>query len=430
MSLHRNTFAVDENTRPSHGGKGGEVRSNVARKTLGDIGNVVGGLSARDSSGLEKPTADGPQKDTAIGQRQEVAALLNNLREKAKRSNVAEDTATWGATRSRTTTFKPRDYSSTLPSGANLTLDGSNHKSITSLLLSRSESATSTRKSKEQVPDIDAADREDPLACTEYVNDIYSYWRRIEPDTRVPMDYMRDQTDINDKMRAILIDWLVEVHLKFKLMSETLFLTTNLIDRFLTKDSVSRKNLQLVGVTAMLLAAKYEEIWAPEVRDFVYISDKAYNRQQILDMEKKILNRLGFNLTVPTPFHFLARYLKAAGADKQCELLATFLTELALPEYGMLKYTASLLSAGAVYAALKTLNRNPFPPALAHYSEYTEAQIRPCAQQLVMLHKRAPDASLQAVHKKYSIAKFLEVAKLPPATSLLEGPATSVGSTK
>jgi cyclin B len=67
-------------------------------------------------------------------------------------------------------------------------------------------------------------------------------------------------------------------------MSETLFLTTNLIDRFLTKDSVSRKNLQLVGVTAMLLAAKYEEIWAPEVRDFVYISDKAYNRQQILDM--------------------------------------------------------------------------------------------------------------------------------------------------
>ena len=84
------------------------------------------------------------------------------------------------------------------------------------------------------------------------------------------------QTDINDKMRAILIDWLVEVHLKFKLMPETLFLTHNLIDRFLAKKVVTRKNLQLVGVTAMLLASKYEEIWAPEVRDFVYISDKAY----------------------------------------------------------------------------------------------------------------------------------------------------------
>lgn len=76
----------------------------------------------------------------------------------------------------------------------------------------------------------------------------------------------------------------VQVHLKFKLMPETLFLTTNLIDRFLSKEPVSRKNLQLVGVTAMLLAAKYEEIWAPEVRDFVYISDKAYNRSQILEM--------------------------------------------------------------------------------------------------------------------------------------------------
>ena len=53
------------------------------------------------------------------------------------------------------------------------------------------------------------------------------------------------QTDINDKMRAILIDWLVEVHLKFKLMPETLFLTHNLIDRFLSKKVVTRKNLQV-----------------------------------------------------------------------------------------------------------------------------------------------------------------------------------------
>ena len=91
---------------------------------------------------------------------------------------------------------------------------------------------------------------------------------------------MSTQTDINDKMRAILIDWLVEVHLKFKLMPETLYLTVNLIDRFLSKKPVTRKNLQLVGVTAMLVASKYEEIWAPEVRDFVYISDKAYTRDQ------------------------------------------------------------------------------------------------------------------------------------------------------
>src|SRR6056300_1755735 len=104
------------------------------------------------------------------------------------------------------------------------------------------------------------------------------------------------QSDINCKMRAILIDWLVEVHLKFKLMPETLFLTTNLIDRYLELKAVTRKNLQLVGVTAMLIASKYEEIWAPEVRDFVYISDRAYTREQILACEKGLLNELAFEL--------------------------------------------------------------------------------------------------------------------------------------
>ena len=90
--------------------------------------------------------------------------------------------------------------------------------------------------------------------------------------------YMSKQTDINAKMRAILIDWLVEVHLKFKLMPETLYLTVNLIDRFLEREADARNKLQLVGVTAMFIASKYEEIYAPECRDFVYISDKAYTR--------------------------------------------------------------------------------------------------------------------------------------------------------
>ena len=122
-----------------------------------------------------------------------------------------------------------------------------------------------------------------------------------QPDLQAPHAYMSSQTDINDKMRAILIDWLVEVHLKFKLMPETLYLTVNLIDRFLAIKPVTRKNLQLVGVTAMLIASKYEEIWAPEVRDFVYISDKAYTREQILGMEKLMLNTLGFKVREDTP---------------------------------------------------------------------------------------------------------------------------------
>lgn len=83
-------------------------------------------------------------------------------------------------------------------------------------------------------------------------------------------------------MRAILVDWLIEVHLKFKLAPETLFLGINLIDRYLEVAPVTKDRLQLVGVSAMLIACKYEEIYPPEVKDFVYITDSAYTREEVL----------------------------------------------------------------------------------------------------------------------------------------------------
>jgi cyclin B len=100
---------------------------------------------------------------------------------------------------------------------------------------------------------------------------------------------MSSQKEITASMRSILIDWLVDVHHKFKLLQETLFLTVNLIDRYLTSHQVLRSKLQLVGVAAMFIASKYEEIYAPELKDFVYVCDKAYAKEEILDMESKIL---------------------------------------------------------------------------------------------------------------------------------------------
>nr|GFB39174.1 G2/mitotic-specific cyclin-2-like [Tanacetum cinerariifolium] len=104
------------------------------------------------------------------------------------------------------------------------------------------------------------ADRDDPLSVVEYVDEIYAHYRKQEISSCVSPGYMSIQTDITERMRGILIDWLVEVHYKFELMEETLYLTVNLIDRFLERQPIARKKLQLVGVTAMLLACKYEEI--------------------------------------------------------------------------------------------------------------------------------------------------------------------------
>jgi len=129
--------------------------------------------------------------------------------------------------------------------------------------------------------DIDERDSDDPLCATSYVQEMYEHFRIKEVSTSVRPVYMEDQSFINERMRSILVDWLVEVHLKFKLVPETLYLTINIIDRYLSKTEVSRPKLQLVGVTALLIASKYEEIYPPELRDLVYICDRAYSKMEV-----------------------------------------------------------------------------------------------------------------------------------------------------
>lgn len=374
------------------------------RAPLGDMSNLGGALNNRSQLGKEngKPVEAAKAKGAAV-------------RTKATETAAAPADAVSAG-------LVPRTRSQTLAarqSGGGM--------SMTSLLETRSAMASAKRNSSappaSPVPDIDAQDRTNPLAATEYVNDIYAYFKRVEPKFRVQPDYMTKQNDINEKMRAILVDWLVEVHLKFKLMPETLFLTVNLIDRFLAEKQVTRRNLQLVGVTAMLIASKYEEIWAPEVRDFVYISDKAYTREQILAMEKLMLNTLRFNLTLPTSYNFQARFLKAANmhTDKQVSALSTYLLELSVVDAGMLKYAYSTISAASIYVAMVAFGKSDtFPKALAHHSGFTKEQILPCAAALVNLMQKAPTATLTAVHKKHSNAKFLEIAKTEVPVEILD----------
>eukprot|EP00742_Colponemidia_sp_Colp-10_P002502 GILJ01002666.1.p1 GENE.GILJ01002666.1~~GILJ01002666.1.p1 ORF type:complete len:408 (-),score=84.02 GILJ01002666.1:227-1450(-) len=264
-----------------------------------------------------------------------------------------------------------------------------------------------------QLDDVDSEDTRDAQYMTVYILDICNYLRKSEMTYQPNITYMKIQTDINEKMRAILVDWLVEVHLKFKLLPETLFLTINLIDRFLEKRVVARQKLQLVGVTCMLIASKYEEIYAPEVRDFVYITDTAYKKDDILGMESAILNTLEFNLTVPSAFRFLERYAKVMRADERTMMLARYLLELPMTEYKMLKYPPSTMAAAALYLALKVLKKVAWTRGFEKHSQYTESAIRPCAKDLCFLLQNAEKSSLQAVRKKYSLAKHLEVAKIP-----------------
>lgn len=274
---------------------------------------------------------------------------------------------------------------------------------------------------EEPVLDIDACDREDPLAVVEYIDDIYCFYKGIEKACLVSPNYMTSQFDINERMRAILIDWLIEVHYKFELLEETLFLTVNLIDRFLELQTVIRKKLQLVGVTAMLIACKYEEVSVPTVEDFILITDKAYTRNEVLDMEKLMMNILQFNLSVPTPYMFMRRYLKAAHSDKKLELLSFYLVELCLVECRMLKYSPSLLAAAAIYTAQCSLYQfKQWTKTSEWYTSYSEEQLLECSRLMVTFHRKAGSGKLTGVYRKYSTWKYGCAAKLEPALFLLD----------
>ncbi|KAL5557411.1 hypothetical protein UlMin_039647 [Ulmus minor] len=273
----------------------------------------------------------------------------------------------------------------------------------------------------EPIVDIDGCDKKNPLAVVDYIEDIYAFYRRMEGVGCVSPNYMVQQFDINEKMRAILIDWLIEVHDKFELMKETLFLTVNLIDRFLSQQSVVRKKLQLVGLVAMLLACKYEEVSVPVVGDLILISDKAYSREEVLEMEKLMLNTLQFNMSVPTPFVFMKRFLKAAQSDKKLELLSFFLMELSLVEYEMLKFPPSLLSASAVYTAQCTLHGfKQWDRTCEWHTNYSEEQLLECSRLMAGFHQKAATGRLTGVHRKYCTSKYGYTSKSEVAQFLLE----------
>ncbi|KAG2298275.1 hypothetical protein Bca4012_009479 [Brassica carinata] len=273
---------------------------------------------------------------------------------------------------------------------------------------------------EEPILDIDVSDANNSLAAVEYVQDLYAFHREMESFSCVPVDYIMQQIDLNEKMRAILIDWLIEVHDKFDLMNETLFLTVNLIDRFLSKKAVLRKKLQLVGLVALFLACKYEEVSVPLVEDLVLISDKAYTRNDVLHMEKTMLSTLQFNVSLPTQYPFLRRFLKAAQADKKCEVLASFLMELALVEYEMLRFPPSLVAATAVYTAQCTIDGfRKWNSTCEFHSHYSEDQLMECCRKMVSLHQRAGTGKLTGVYRKYSTFKFGYIAKKCEAAHFL-----------
>ncbi|RPD57012.1 hypothetical protein L226DRAFT_547172 [Lentinus tigrinus ALCF2SS1-7] len=256
--------------------------------------------------------------------------------------------------------------------------------------------------------DLDAEDADDPLMVSEYVVEIFEYLKEVEQTTMPNPRYMESQRDLAWKMRGILVDWLIQVHSRFRLLPETLFLAVNIIDRFLTKRMVSLAKLQLVGITCMFIAAKVEEVIAPSASNFLYCAEESYTETEILQAERYVLNTIDWNLSYPNPIHFLRRISKADDYNVQVRTIGKYLLEIQCLEWRLIAAPPSLLAAASVWLARLILGFPDWTPNLAHYSSYRESEIIPTAT--LMLNYILKPIPHQSFYKKYASKKFMKAS--------------------
>ncbi|KAI2466700.1 cyclin-like protein [Annulohypoxylon bovei var. microspora] len=211
----------------------------------------------------------------------------------------------------------------------------------------------------------------------EYGEEIFAYMREIELELLPKAHYMDIQNEIQWSMRSVLIDWLVQVHLRFGLLPETLFLAVNFIDRFLSVKVVSMSKLQLVGATSLMLAAKYEEINCPSLSEMVYMVDGGYSPEDILKAERFMLSQLEFVLGYPGPMSFMRRISKADDYDSEIRTVAKYFSEVTLMDERFVSTPPSYVAAGSQCLARMMLNKGEWTPEHVHYAGYTFSQLKP-----------------------------------------------------
>ncbi|CAH1245697.1 CCNB3 [Branchiostoma lanceolatum] len=268
--------------------------------------------------------------------------------------------------------------------------------------------------------DYDQENIRDPTLVPHYAQDIFLYMKNREEKYLLPQYLKIHNAHLEPYMRAILVDWLVEVQENFELNHETLYQAVKIVDHYLAKTKVSKEKLQLVGATALFMSCKFDERCPPLIDDFVFICDDAYRREDIITMEQTILTRLDFFLNFPISYRFLRRYAKCSKVDMGTLTLARFVLELALQEYEFVTYRESKLAAGALLLAFKMKKMGDWTPTLEYYSGYKGEELKDLVRHLNSLLAAPRDSRLKTVRAKYSHSVFYEVAKLPPLDMIEE----------
>jgi cyclin B len=245
----------------------------------------------------------------------------------------------------------------------------------------------------------------------EYRTNIAAHLLQKDLENHIRKDYMTQQTDINSKMRAILVDWLTDVHQKFELLPQTLFNCVALMDRFLAVTEIKRAKLQLIGVACLMIVAKIEEVYTPMVKDYIAVCDNAYTPRELLATEGEILAAVSFNVLCPTGFTFLSNFNARLQLEDKLFNYAQYLLETSMLELSPLKHTNTVLAAGAIFFTNKLFKKEGWPADFEAATGVCEGQLRAAAKDLFVCLQKADKGDLKAANRKFAEPAFLEVSK-------------------
>ncbi|XP_051155373.1 G2/mitotic-specific cyclin-B3 [Leptopilina boulardi] len=260
--------------------------------------------------------------------------------------------------------------------------------------------------------DFDGENWLDPFQVSHYAMDIFNYLKEREKIFPIG-DYMEKQICLSRWMRSLLVDWMVEVQESFELNHETLYLAVKLVDLYLTKVTVGKETLQLLGAASLFIASKFDERIPPMVEDFLYICDGAYTQKELLRMEMNILKIVDYDLGIPLSYRFLRRYARCAKVSMPTLTLARYILEYSLMDYATIMFSDSKMAAAALFLALQMKDLSGWTPTLEYYTGYALSELKEVVlalnEGLLRKHKEA----LATVRNKYSHKIFFEVAKVP-----------------
>jgi cyclin B len=251
----------------------------------------------------------------------------------------------------------------------------------------------------------------------EYNQDIYDYLILDEKNAnlKIKSNYMENQIEINKIMRSILIDWIIEVHNRFHFKTKTLFQTVYIIDLYLSYENIEKRNFQLLGIASLLIACKENEIYVPNPQQFIEVTDFAYQKKDLLKMEKKIMHVTKFEILIPTAEEFYNIISKKFNFTENQYELGNYFLDSSLVSYDLLIYQPSTIAVACAYIVMKFYQingyRDLYSPKMTN-ADYPQKTIKDCARDLCRFVKNLSNSTLLAAKVKYSSVEHGNVAAI------------------